>query len=216
MNPILSLDSGSGGAGDATSRDGGSEDVWTTSGTSDEFQVRVHRRERRELFTPLRVAGSGPARALFSCRITDGVFCASGERFRIVDAWTDRKSAHQSLSKPWTGTTTFVRKSAYEHGSRISVLQAPFSELAAVPVGGSEFSSPSYSLLHRNSYSLSGNRTCTLGNRLCTVVVADNTTTTPLTRCPGKPPRTGSEVPVRSPLRADGQLNCFNIRENEG
>ena len=71
---------------------------------------RVHLRPRTDLFTPLRVEKSPPARSLFSMRVTEGRFCKSGESFTRVDSWTDRKSAHMPLRAEWTGTTTFVLK----------------------------------------------------------------------------------------------------------
>jgi hypothetical protein len=71
---------------------------------------RVHLRPRSELFTPLRVENSPPARSLFSVRVTKGQFCDSGERFTKVDAWTDKRTAHMPMRALWTGTTTFVLK----------------------------------------------------------------------------------------------------------
>ena len=72
--------------------------------------TRTHRRPRLELFTPLRVEGSPPARELTPTRTTVGVFVDSGEAFRRVDTWTSRSSAHLALSRRWTGTTTFTRR----------------------------------------------------------------------------------------------------------
>ena len=72
--------------------------------------ARVHLRPRAELFTPLRVEGSPPARSLFSMRVTTGRFCDDGEQFTRVDAWTDKSTAHMPLRALWTGTTTFVFK----------------------------------------------------------------------------------------------------------
>ena len=74
--------------------------------------VRVHRKHRRELFTPLRVAGSPPAKALATLRVTTGQFVISGRSFRIVDSWTARAGAHRDLGEAWTGQTTFIKKSA--------------------------------------------------------------------------------------------------------
>ena len=83
------------------------EDLWEKS---EDACVRLHSRPRRDLFTPLRVCASPPAKSFFSVRITAGAYCDTGERFRIVDAWTDRRSAHAPLRTFWTGTTTFLRK----------------------------------------------------------------------------------------------------------
>ena len=74
--------------------------------------VRVHRKHRRELFTPLRVAGSPPAKALATLRVTTGQFVIGGRSFRIVDSWTARAGAHRDLGEAWTGRTTFIKKSA--------------------------------------------------------------------------------------------------------
>ena len=71
---------------------------------------RVHLRPRTDLFIPLRVENSPPARSLFSVRVTEGRFCKSGETFTRVDSWTDRKAAHLPLRAEWTGTTTFMLK----------------------------------------------------------------------------------------------------------
>ena len=85
---------------------GEQEDYWTEHG---DFLVRRHQRARRELFTPLRVQGSPPAKALTGTRITAGVY-EDGSTFRVVDAWTARAHAHAVMSGPWKGTTTFVKK----------------------------------------------------------------------------------------------------------
>ena len=67
---------------------------------------------RRELFTPRRVAGSPPTKALATVRVTTGQFVISGRAFRIVDSWTARGGPHRDLGEAWTGQTTFVKKSA--------------------------------------------------------------------------------------------------------
>ncbi len=69
--------------------------------------VRVHSRWRRELFTPLRVEGAPPARALTPVRITEGKY-EDGRSFKRVDTWTARATAHLALPQFWHGTTTFV------------------------------------------------------------------------------------------------------------
>jgi hypothetical protein len=83
------------------------EDRWQQS---EDACVRLHSRPRKDLFTPLRVSSAPPAKSLFSVRVTAGAYCDNGEQFRIVDAWTDRRSAHAPLRTFWTGTTTFIRK----------------------------------------------------------------------------------------------------------
>ena len=73
--------------------------------------VRCHRRARRELFTPLRVQGSPPGKALAAVRITEGAFL-DGSHFRRCDNWTARSTSHLRMPRPWTGTTTFMTKTA--------------------------------------------------------------------------------------------------------
>jgi len=115
--------------------------------------VRVHCRERRELFTRLRVSGSPPARELFSCRVTTRMRTNNKEQFRIIDAWTNRECAHRVLARPWTGSTSFVLKQPAKHESEGACARANFDEyydgmqptrgsvMAAVtPVRGSEAS----------------------------------------------------------------------------
>ncbi len=72
--------------------------------------VRRHWRPRRELFTPLRVRGSPPGKALTATRVTEGTF-SNGSSFRITDAWTSRSIAHRVLEFPWVGTTRFFLRS---------------------------------------------------------------------------------------------------------
>ena len=87
------------------------EDGWAEEAEEGEM-VRIHRRPRRELFTPLRVSGAAPAKALAALRVTRGRFAVSGRAFRIVDRWTTRAGAHRDLGEAWTGTITFVKMSA--------------------------------------------------------------------------------------------------------
>ena len=82
-------------------------DAWKLEG---ECCVRSHNKPRRQLFTPLRVKGAPPARSLFSIRVTEGVFCGSGERFKKVDSWHSREDAHADLGRFWQGSTTFVQR----------------------------------------------------------------------------------------------------------
>ena len=98
---------------------GGPGDWWEedTADTRSEVRglvlTRGHDSPRRQLFTPLRVRGAPPARALTSTRITRGQFVDSGERFRRVDSWRARESAHYDLGRPWTGTTSFILSTEY-------------------------------------------------------------------------------------------------------
>ena len=82
------------------------EDEWTDTGEADKV-VRQHLNWRRELFTPVRVQGAPPGRALTSVRITEGEY-EDGEKFRRVDSWTTRSTAHLRLDRKWVGNTTFL------------------------------------------------------------------------------------------------------------
>ena len=63
---------------------------------------------RRSLFTPHRVAGGpGKDQKLNKSRTTSGIFVASGEKFKIVDSYTEPRAAHMMLEHAWTGTTEF-------------------------------------------------------------------------------------------------------------
>ena len=83
-----------------------SEDEWLDK---DGELIRLHRRPRTCAFTPLRIAGSPPAKTLTHARVTEGKFCASGQLFRRVDNWTARAAAHFDFGRSWAGTTRFVR-----------------------------------------------------------------------------------------------------------
>jgi hypothetical protein len=82
------------------------EDEWNDV-EDPEKATRVHRKWRRELFTPIRVQGAPPGRALTPVRITVGKY-EDGEHFRRVDSWTTRSSAHLRLARRWTGSITFL------------------------------------------------------------------------------------------------------------
>ena len=88
------------------------EDKWSQEG---ERVVRKHERPRLELFTPRRVEGAPPCKSLTPIRVTVGKY-SSGEVFRIVDTWTARGRAHAALKLPWTGSTTFIRRSMEDDG----------------------------------------------------------------------------------------------------
>ncbi len=82
-------------------------DTWLEDGRN---CMRIHTRPRRTLFTPLRVAGAPPGRALTPVRTTQGVYLDTGEEFVRTDSWTARSTAHMALCRPWVGTTTFIRR----------------------------------------------------------------------------------------------------------
>ncbi len=67
-----------------------------------------HLRPRRRLFTPRRVRGAPPSRALTALRITEGQFCDTGEAFKRRDHWTARATAHVDLNRAWIGKSIFV------------------------------------------------------------------------------------------------------------
>ena len=75
--------------------------------------VRIHTRPRRALFTLLRVSGAPPGRSLTPARVTKGIFWDTDEPFTWTDTWTARSTAHQWLKRPWTGCTTFLKRSKW-------------------------------------------------------------------------------------------------------
>ena len=94
--------------GNDSSKDLGHSDDWSEhQGDFGNEIVRVHRRPRRCLFTPLRVRGSPPAKHLTPVRITTGKF-ADGQEFQRIDTWTARPTAHFMMPSPWTGETRFI------------------------------------------------------------------------------------------------------------
>jgi hypothetical protein len=82
-------------------------DVWHEES---ETVTRQHASCRSELFTPLRVSGAPPAKALTPARITHGTFTRTGKQFKLIDTWTSRKDAHKDLGEAWTGTITFLKR----------------------------------------------------------------------------------------------------------
>ena len=115
-----------------------SKDIWSTDGY---IQTRLHRRSRRELFTPLRVSSSPPARSLFTCRITTGRFDEDGERFQVIDSWTNRNTAHRIMSRPWTGKTEFILKREHVFAERdiaVQPITAGSFTANVAPVRGSQ------------------------------------------------------------------------------
>ena len=93
-------------AGDRCPRE--EEDVGEWNFDVDGQATRRHSKPRTCLFTPVRVKGAPPARALTATRVTRGRFCDSGEEFARCDNWTSRATAHLCLRKRWVGTTTFL------------------------------------------------------------------------------------------------------------
>ncbi len=92
--------------------EGHGEDYWkdgTLAATTE--VVRIHARPRRALFTPLRVKEAPPGRCLTPARVTRGTFLDTNESFTWTDTWTACSTAHQWLERPWTGSTTFLRRS---------------------------------------------------------------------------------------------------------
>ena len=85
-------------------------DVWKED---PEHAVRLHLNARRALFTPLRVQGSPPTKALTPQRTTRGTFLNSGEEFVRIDAWTSRATAHLELKEPWVGSTEFTYRTEW-------------------------------------------------------------------------------------------------------
>ena len=90
--------------------EGGDRDAWEEG---EKVAVRIHRQPRRGLFTPLRVYGAPPGKALTPERITRGKYMDSGEEFEITDTWTSRGHAHRQLKADWTGETEFHCRSKF-------------------------------------------------------------------------------------------------------
>ena len=89
---------------------GGTSDAWERSPTQ---VIRTHRKPRFELFTPLRVSGAPPGKALTPQRTTRGVYVATGQDFIHTDTWTSRADAHKDLGAMWIGTTEFTYRSGW-------------------------------------------------------------------------------------------------------
>ena len=90
------------------------EDYWEDGMLATAAEVvRIHARPRRALFTPLRVEGAPPGRSLTPARVTRGTFLDTNEPFTWTDTWTARSTAHQWLKRPWTGSTTFLKRSKW-------------------------------------------------------------------------------------------------------
>ena len=73
--------------------------------------VRVHRRPRKELFTPMRVPGAPAAASIAQVRVTRGKYLDNEKKFYKVDNWTRRDGkAHEDQGRRWVGTTSFLQK----------------------------------------------------------------------------------------------------------
>ena len=72
---------------------------------------RMHATPRRTLFTPRRVEGAPPAKALTPTRVTIGRCVDSGKEFSRLDSWRSRSDAHLDLGRAWVGETKFFAKS---------------------------------------------------------------------------------------------------------
>ena len=100
--------------------DGGGSDEWVET---EEESVRVHRRPRRDLFSPHDSQG-GPELSDISKRRESIVCSTDGGEWRIVDRWDDKgsenhehvetssrrdKETPQDLPQEWTGSTRFQK-----------------------------------------------------------------------------------------------------------
>ena len=82
-------------------------DAWSLRGESGVWQ-REHRRSRRSLFTPFRVAAGPSSNAHFiRLRKTSGIDLSSMRKFEIVDDWTQSSNAHRLLPFDWVGKSEF-------------------------------------------------------------------------------------------------------------
>ena len=86
-------------------------DMWVVDA---EEAVHEHRKPRRQLFTPLRVAGASPAKSLTPACVTEGRFVDAEEVFGRVDSWTARGSAHEAFGRSWTRRTRFLVRAGVE------------------------------------------------------------------------------------------------------
>ena len=92
---------------DAVSSTYSDKDAWTSRGLGGSWN-RQHRRARRSLFTPLRVAqGPDSGVHLMRIRTTNGVNLMNLQKFTVVDDWTQAANAHKVLDFPWVGNTVF-------------------------------------------------------------------------------------------------------------
>ena len=85
----------------------GEADKWTPASKPDGL-ARLHRKARRAMFTPMKVA-KGPVNALAvgDLRVTVGEFVGGGS-FCKVEEWKTMREPHEQMPKPWRGATYFV------------------------------------------------------------------------------------------------------------
>ena len=92
-------------------RQGGEQDAWQESETG---VTRARLKPRRELFTPRRVSGAPPCKALTPQRVTRGRYLQSGQEFVHTDTWTSRAEAHRDLGAQWVGATEIYSRSSWK------------------------------------------------------------------------------------------------------
>ena len=86
--------------------DKGKSDKWGDRGNGKQWS-RIHFNPRKALFTPYKVArGPGRKTKLKTRRITEGT-TELGQKFRIVDDWTNPERSHRLMTVAWIGKTTF-------------------------------------------------------------------------------------------------------------
>ena len=86
--------------------DKGKSDKWGDRGNGKQWS-RIHLNPRRALFTPYKIArGPGRKTKLKTMRTTEGT-TELGQKFKIVDDWTDPERSHRLMTVAWIGKTTF-------------------------------------------------------------------------------------------------------------
>ena len=48
-------------------------------------------------------------------RASEARYMDTGERFKVIDSWKKRITAHRQMPRAWTGSTKFLK--CLEHGS---------------------------------------------------------------------------------------------------
>ena len=82
--------------------------IFGSKSGSDGVWVREHRKVRRSLFTPMRIANGPKSDTHFlKIRETRAVNAITMRTFRVVDDWTQSSNSHKVLDFPWIGKTTF-------------------------------------------------------------------------------------------------------------
>ena len=72
--------------------------------------VRIHAKQRKELFTPRRVAGAPACDELMAVRVTEGHYVDTGGCFKVIESWRKRSTAHREMPRPWMGSTKFLNR----------------------------------------------------------------------------------------------------------